>query len=83
MRVFANKHYGGSLNDVEWDFLTRNPTLTRKSPVTAARPLPRYGAIEERARSRPCSRQLHHYWGHDLAPSLGTSDHQQIADAPF
>jgi len=33
--------------------------------VTAARPLPRYGAIEERARSRPCFDQLHHHPGHD------------------
>ena len=32
-----------------------NPTLTRKSPVTAARPLPRYSAPHGRARSQPCS----------------------------
>jgi hypothetical protein len=35
--------------------------------VTAARPLPRYGANGKRARSRPCSRQLHHHNGHDRA----------------
>ena len=34
--------------------------------MTAARPLPRYGASGERARSRPCSDQLHHHRGHDL-----------------
>ena len=45
-----------------------NPTLTRRSPVTAARPLSRYGAIEQRARSRPGSDQLHHHRGH--APLL-------------
>jgi len=39
--------------------------------VTAASPLPRYGAIEERARSRPCYRQLHHHPGHDLAACCG------------
>src|SRR6202011_3600841 len=33
-----------------------NPTLTRKSSVTAASPLPRYGAFGERARSRPLLR---------------------------
>ncbi len=37
------------------------PDPNRESPVTAARPLPRYSAPEGRARSRPCSRQLHHY----------------------
>ena len=40
---------------------SRNPTLNRKSPVTTARPLPLYGAIEGRA----CSDQLHHQRGHD------------------
>jgi len=34
--------------------------------VTTARPLPRYGALKQRARSRPCSDQLHHHKGHDL-----------------
>ena len=33
--------------------------------MTAASPLPRYGAIEQRARSRFCHRQLHHQMGHD------------------
>jgi hypothetical protein len=45
-----------------------NPTLTPKSPMTAASPLTRYGAIEERARERPCYRQLHHRQGHDPSP---------------
>lgn len=44
---------------------TRLRTLPRKSPVTAASPLPRYGAIKQRARSRPCYYQLHHQMGHD------------------
>lgn len=38
--------------------------------MTAARPLPRYGAIKERARSRPCSDQIHHHQGHDLDERL-------------
>lgn len=42
-----------------------NPILNWKSPVTAASPLPRYGAIKQRARSRPWSCQLHHLQGHD------------------
>lgn len=42
--------------------------------MTAARPLPRYGAIEERARSRPCSDLLHHHQGHDRLQAIYLTD---------
>jgi hypothetical protein len=45
--------------------------------MTAARPLPRSGAIKQRARSRPCSDQLHHHLGHD--PLLGSG---RVKDSP-
>jgi len=35
--------------------------------VNTARPLPRYGAFNERARSRPCFCQLHHHLGTTFA----------------
>jgi hypothetical protein len=44
---------------------SRNPTLTRKSSVTAARPLTRYGAIQGARSLAALLRQLHHHSGHD------------------
>src|SRR5216683_1882184 len=50
--------------------LTQRCGSSRLCLSGTARPLPRYRAIGERARSRPCSDQLHHHRGHD--PSGGT-----------
>src|SRR5512144_2050348 len=51
-----------------------NPTLYRRSTMTAAKPLARYGAIEGRARERfPTAEELHHYPGRDPARSSAPS----------
>src|SRR5512134_999487 len=44
-----------------------DPTLYRRSTMTAAKPLARYSAIEGRApRAAPPPPELHHCWGRDL-----------------
>jgi transposase-like protein len=47
-----------------------------------AGPLSRYGAIEERSRSRPCSDQMHHHRGNDLQSVSSKRQRSELHGCP-